>query len=1358
MAAPILQKLTFPVTVGVYSEFSVTNTGGFVNSWSAVGLPNGFSINPSTGKIYGTAVSSGNISSYVLATNSFGSNGTVINFNITAPAVTVTNNFTISPDNGYADVTTYQFVSNINNAYSVLWDFGDGSTSTDKNPTHVYYNPGTYTITLNAYVIGSGLVTITKTITVKLLINESIYFSSVPPPTFAGHYNKFPFTINFTSSQQGTHYIDLAAQFSRSYESGNSNKWNFLRPEYRFLDLSGNKITTIIPQQTNIYTDNLGRVTYDNTGNIAGVSGTAQFYFVDDIYNFDLELNGSPYSTIIATLRTDEVRSLNDSFNLDNTLPSYSNSLAVATCPHVFLWRTPDSINIKENGIRDYINPRWNTAEQPIIVTTDHNNPYYDPYNGIDYNIKVYNPVSNFCHFLPIDNNPIQIKLGTFGISSNFIPQPTQFQLIDNTGYKTSGYYKGYFLTNSVSSLNSSITASIVFQTPVLSSLYYNNVLWLPNPEAGMMATAKYIYNPALSAITNNLNIAEINNFEMPIITNPDFTNNTFAVSGFHGIYSIAALNSPYYKQAWALDSELNSLYKIDSYGKILCSIDIKKIAIDNNLGFPPSKTNLLKYSSQFDLSPWGVGANSGTISISTNTDIAPDGTLSADTLQFSNNTTGYYFLQNVTVKPNTRYTFSFYVKNKTATNAVYGIYDTSNSAIIISPTSYYSKINSSTFTRISLTFTTPSNCTSINVYPGWDQGPTTTGSLVFWGAQLETGGVATPYVKTGIDPTNGIVWDNDNTHPSPVSIVLDSKKNIWVTLLDSISTLKFDQYGNLLFGTSPISVTGYPQPLNIDPIWREQNSYYLYDTTSPYEYNAINDIDLNYLQPTGVDTDTNDNVWVTYSNYASGYLVKYNSGGSLLYSYSYPVCASPQQLVVDKNNNVWIAVTNNIWDGKNCTLEKRSSTGTILSSISGFRGLNYLTLDTNQNPWFTFSYSWIGSVNTNSGQTFTVNTSSSISNWFDPNINTDETALEGIACDYRGRIYVLNSIENQVYVYNSNTKSFLNKFIINPKGFTFYTDGESQPTKMSASIWNKSLQASGDWTGYRWMNKYATNDILFLSACSPQNISLTGQSVNLQFLNKNNYEIFKVNENFDMAAQMKSLAFMPSINESTFLFDNFLSSIYGSYPFNHTDIGVSTYEKIANFVQNNSDIDFCNIDQLYSLAQSVGLNANDYKLNYPPEIKKLIDITSINQSRLMGANSLDQESFLDYNSQGKNNKGDLISSLCYTITAGNPLVLKEISLNKYRLIYTGKLYGISIYPLSELVKFIGLPNDWQNYYEFYSYVPSYDLTQLEGVIDWTNPQTTLTQNISSAKDWLKEGGILETKLSYELYKGLNLL
>ena len=1195
----IAPNQSFSIQVGTYFNNTLSYIGTAPFTWNAVGLPTGLDIDPATGIISGVPTTIGKRTAYTSLTDINGQYATVVKFYVESPSGNNVFFQSFPTSIGYAGVTNFQFTTNVTQVLSsfyVVWSFGDGSISTEINPSHIYHAPGKYNVNLQIYPNSNNtslkVLNLSSTLVVNLLLNESIYFDYTPPPTFSGHINRYPFVINFTSSIDGPHYIDLAAQFSRSYENQNpQNKWSFLRPQWRFLDLDGNLITGITPQQTPIYTDSVGVVNHDPNGFFAGVTGTASFYFVDDIYNFDLKGNNKPYTTLIATLQTSAVRSFGDSFNLDNTIPSFNNSLATVSYPYQVLWRNPDNISIKENGVRDYVNPRWPTAEQPIVATLNYTSSYPDSW--VDGNgVSILNPSFNFSHNIPVETSPVKLQLGSIGFSSNFVPQPTQMVWIDNTGYKTPGYYKGVFYTNTYSSLNALITAQLTYTTPVLSAQFASPKFWVSNPEAGMMATFEYIYSPSLSAAFNtpNLNIAQVHSFNMPVIDTVDFTTDAMAVSGFHGINSIAALPFPSYA-AWVADSEMNLIYKLNTMGTILCAIDLNAVVANNSLGFLVS-------------------------------------------------------------------------------NQV-----------------------------------------------------------------------------------------------SPVAISLDSKQNIWVTLHDTVSTLKFDSVGNFLFATTPLSATGsaFPPAPNIDPIWYDQNSYYLYDKTSPYDCNHLNNIDLNFIEPTGLCTDTKDNVWVSYSNYASGYLVKYDSNGGLLYSFSYPVCSCPQNLIVDNQDNVWIALSNNIWNSYQCTLEKRDSFGNILSSIYPIRGLNKLTLDSFQNPWFTFSYSWIGSINNKTGQIFTTNLSGTgntknSADWFNPNINTDETALEGIGCDGFGRVYVINSVENQVYVLDSSSKKFLNKFYLNPHGFTFYMADQASPTLIESSAWSKSAQADGDWTGLNWFSKYGY--LLPGYSNSTQTITITGQSVPLNFLNFTQTDIFKVNENFDLAGDMQSLAFTPTLAESNFLFENFFGSIYGKYPFQHSDVGVKMYEKIANYVSNIADIDYCNLNQLYDNAEKVGIDLQNFQLNYPIEIERVIDFSSINTSRLLGARSVQETAFKVPNAQGNLNlKPNPINSLNYQVTAGIPLVLKDRSLNQYRIINTGYIGCSQTYTLNVLANYLGLTNpNWPSYYEFHEFVHSYDNTQIAGIIDWDNPQTTINETLSTLNDWFGSGKYLDTQFSYELYNGLGLL
>ena len=104
---------------------------------------------------------------------------------------------------------------------------------------------------------------------------------------------------------------------------------------------------------------------------------------------------------------------------------------------------------------------------------------------------------------------------------------------------------------------------------------------------------------------------------------------------------------------------------------------------------------------------------------------------------------------QAINVTPSTAYTFSFYAKRGTASDAKYSVYDSTNGGDIISPTSYYSQINSDTFTRITVSFIAPIGCTSLAVYIIRDS--LAVGNTIVWGAQVEQNSYATSYI-----PTNG--------------------------------------------------------------------------------------------------------------------------------------------------------------------------------------------------------------------------------------------------------------------------------------------------------------------------------------------------------------------------------------------------------------------------------------------------------------------------------------------------------------------------------------------------------------------------------------------------------------------------
>ena len=67
-----------------------------------------------------------------------------------SPIFTPVANFTANTTSGTTPVTVQFTDTSTNSPTSWLWNFGDGTTSTSRNPTHTYSTAGTYTVTLKA--------------------------------------------------------------------------------------------------------------------------------------------------------------------------------------------------------------------------------------------------------------------------------------------------------------------------------------------------------------------------------------------------------------------------------------------------------------------------------------------------------------------------------------------------------------------------------------------------------------------------------------------------------------------------------------------------------------------------------------------------------------------------------------------------------------------------------------------------------------------------------------------------------------------------------------------------------------------------------------------------------------------------------------------------------------------------------------------------------------------------------------------------------------------------------------------------------------------------------------------------------
>jgi PKD repeat protein len=179
-------------------------------------------------------------------TTTSGCNGTVTHTNfITVDPLPVAH-FTVQNPTGCKPFAT-SFINNSTGAVSYLWDFGNGQTSTDTNPSFTYINSGTYDVTLTAYS-ASGCVSV-YTLSGAIVVNSITGGLSANPRIGCA-----PLPVSFNASAS-----PAAVSWFWSFGDGNTST---LQSPTNIYTAIGNYNVMLIVTSANGCTDTLRRPAY----------------------------------------------------------------------------------------------------------------------------------------------------------------------------------------------------------------------------------------------------------------------------------------------------------------------------------------------------------------------------------------------------------------------------------------------------------------------------------------------------------------------------------------------------------------------------------------------------------------------------------------------------------------------------------------------------------------------------------------------------------------------------------------------------------------------------------------------------------------------------------------------------------------------------------------------------------------------------------------------------------------------------------------------------------------------------------------------------------------------------------------
>lgn len=303
-----------------------------------------------------------------------------------------------------------------------LWNFGDGYTDTSANPTHVYFHPGVYTVTLT----GTGLYGCTNTITYTNLITVQ-----GPSATFSMNPNSgcVPVNVSFSATPSvntqrvvcdlgdGTLYTD-SLHFNYTYDAV-----SIFHPKFILTDQIG---CTVAYALDSIVTHGVPVISMNDTSICAGKTvninmGSGYQWKTRGLYASDSSAQAlMPCDTCAAV----SLQPVDTTVYLVKTTNQYGCSATASFKVNVDplpVIRTQDTIrlcknaSVTMNAVEQAYSVNWSPAT--YLSSTNALAPVCTPAQSEDYMVSAYNRLGcSVTQFVPVrvyDHIPVALSADT---------------------------------------------------------------------------------------------------------------------------------------------------------------------------------------------------------------------------------------------------------------------------------------------------------------------------------------------------------------------------------------------------------------------------------------------------------------------------------------------------------------------------------------------------------------------------------------------------------------------------------------------------------------------------------------------------------------------------------------------------------------------------------------------------------------------------------------------------------------------------------------------------------------------------------------------------------------------------------